>query len=263
LFNISVKRGDVVMGDVIVKPADADTPRQSFPERLMGIFISPTETFADVARKPDFLAPLVLLVLISVVGSEVFLHKIGMEPILKWAFEHSTRTANMSPDEMQGMLGKIVPFYTWMARGMGFVWAPLVVLLGAVVGLVTVNNIFGGQITFKTAFSISSYAYAVNIIYYLMVPIMVVFGDPEHYISNPQNPSPTSAGFFLNPLDISKPLLALAGSLEIFTVWYMALLAVGSSVASARKVKVAPIFLTFFGLWIVVVLIKMGLATLG
>ena len=60
LFTISVKKGDVVMGDVIAKPADADTPAQSFPERLMGIFISPAETLADVARKPDFVAPLYL-----------------------------------------------------------------------------------------------------------------------------------------------------------------------------------------------------------
>ena len=251
------------MGDVVLEPVDPEPPPQSFPERLLGIFISPAETFADVARKPDFVAPLVLLVLITVVGTEVFLHKIGMEPILKWALEHGSRTANMSPEEIQGMVGKIVPYYTWTVRVVGFVWAPLVVLLGAVVGLVTVDYIFGGKITFKTAFSISSYAYAVHVIYYLIAPIMVVFGDPEHYISNPQNPTPTSAGFFLNPLDTSKPLLALAGSLEVFTVWNMALLAVGFSEASGRKVKVAPIFFTFFGLWIVVVLIKMGLATLG
>lgn len=251
------------MGDAAVKPADGDTPAQSFPERLMGIFISPAETLADVARKPDFIVPIVLLVLIGVAGTEVFLHKIGMEPIIKWAMEHSSRTANMSPDQLQEMVGKMIPYYTWTARVAGFVWVPLVVLVGATVGFVAVKSIFGGQITFKTAFSISSYAYAVNIIYYLMVPTMVVFGDAEHYISNPQNPAPTSVGFFLNPLDTSKPLLALAGSLEIFTVWNMVLLAVGFSVASGRKAKVVPVFFTFFGLWIVMVLIKMGLATLG
>jgi ABC-type multidrug transport system fused ATPase/permease subunit len=251
------------MGDAVVKPADADTPAQSFPERLLGVFISPAETFADVARKPDFILPLVLLVLIGVVATEVFLHKIGMEPVLRWAFEHSSRTANISPEQAQELLGKMVPYYTWTARVFEILWVPLVVVVGAVIGLVTVNSIFGGRITFKTAFSISSYAYTVNIIHSLIALTMTLFGDPEHLISNPQNPAPTSAGFFMNPLDTSKPLLALGGSLELFTLWNMALLAVGFSVASGRKAKATPVFLIIIGLWTVMVLIKMGLSTLG
>jgi ABC-type multidrug transport system fused ATPase/permease subunit len=251
------------MGDAAVKPADAETPAQSFPQRLLGVFISPTETFADVARKPDFVLPLVLLVLLEVAGVELFLHKIGMEPILKWALEHSTRTANMAPDQIQGLVEKMVPYYAWMARVFGILWIPLVVLVGAVVGLVTVNSIFGGRITFKVAFSISTYAYTVNIIHSLIALTMTMFGDTEHFISNPQNPTPTSAGFFLNPVDTSKPVLALAGSLEIFTLWNMALLAVGLSVASGRKAKVTPVFFIILGLWIVMVLIKTGLATFG
>jgi hypothetical protein len=248
------------MDDAIARPPEADNPAQSFPERLMGIFISPGETFADVVRRPGFVAPLVLLILINVASTELFLHKIGIEPVLRWGLEHSSRVAQ---DQIPALVEKMIPFYTWMARIVGPVWPPLVALVAAVIGLIAVNNIFGGRISFRTAFSISSYAYAVNIIYYLLVPTMVLFGDPEHYISNPQNAVPTSAGFFMNPLDTSKPLLALAGSVEIFTIWYMALLAVGFSVASGRKVKPVPIFFTFFGLWIVMVLIKMGLSSLG
>jgi hypothetical protein len=251
------------MGDAVVKPADAETPALSFPQRLLGVFISPAETFADVARKPDFVLPLVLLVLLGVAGAEVFLHKIGMEPILKWALEHSSRTANMGPDQIQGLVEKMVPYYSWMARVFGVIWAPLVMLVGAVVGLVAVNSIFGGQITFKTAFSTSCYAYAVNIVYDLIALAMTLFGDPEHFIGNPQNPTPTSLGFFLNPVETSKPLLALGGSLEVFTIWNLGLLALGFSVGSGRKAKAVPLFFTFFGLWVVLVLIKMGLATLG
>jgi len=251
------------MGDAVAMPPEAETPAQSFPQRLLGIFISPAETFADVARKPSFLAPIVLLVLLAVAGTEVFLRKIGFEPVLKWGFEHSTRASNMSPEQMQDMIGKMIPYYNWGTRVVGPLWVPLVVLLGAAIGLVIVNNILGGQIKFKTAFGIASYAYAVNIVHSLMVPIMILFGDPDHYISNPTNPTPTSVGFFLNPVETSKPLMALASSFEIFTLWNLALLAVGLSVASGRKVKVTPIFLTYFGLWMVWVLIKTGLATLG
>jgi hypothetical protein len=93
--------------------------------------------------------------------------------------------------------------------------------------------------------------------------LMVLLGDPEYFVSNPQNPTPTHVGFFLNPLDTSKPLLALGGSLEGFSFWYMVLLGVGFSEVSGRRVKSLPIFLIFLGLWMIVVLIKMGLAALG
>jgi hypothetical protein len=251
------------MGDVVAKPPEADTPAQSFPERLMGIFISPVETLADVARKPDFILPLVLLVVMAVAGTEVFLHKIGIEPVLRWAYEHSSRTANMSPEQLQAMLERAVPITIWTTRVGAFLWIPFVVLLGAVIGLVSVNGIFGARITFKTAFSVSSYAYAVNIIYSLIALTMTLFGDPDHFISNPQNPTPTSVGFFLNPNDVRKPLLALGSSVEIFTIWNIALLALGCSVASGRKAKTVPLFFTFLGLWIVKVLIVMGLSSLG
>jgi len=251
------------MGDAVMKPAEAETPALSFPERLIGVFISPGETFADVARKPGFIAPLVSIILLAIAGTEVFLHKIGMEPVVRWAMEHSSRTANMPADQLEATLAKIVPFYNWMARVGGIVWPLLVVLVGALVGLIAVNSIFGGKIKFKTAFSISSYAYAVNIIYYLLAPIMIFFGDPDHYVSNPQNPAPTSVGFFLNPLSASKPLLTFAGAFELFTIWNLVLLAVGFSAASGRKAKPVPLFLVLSGLWMVKVLISAGLATLG
>ena len=88
------------MGDVIVKPADADTPAQSFPERLMGIFISPVETLADVARKPDFVAPLILGVLGAIAVTETMLWKIGMERIIRTSIEQSGRASSMSPEQM-------------------------------------------------------------------------------------------------------------------------------------------------------------------
>jgi hypothetical protein len=248
------------MGNAVVTPPEAETPALSFPERLIGVFISPGETFEDVARKPGFIAPLVLIILLAIAGTELFLHKIGMEPVVRWALEHNSR---VSADQIPAMVEKMTPYYVWIGRVAAIIWPPLVVLVAAVVGLVAVNNIFGRKITFKTAFAVSSYAYAVNIIYYLLAPCMVLFGDPEHYISNPANPTPTSVGFFLNPLNTSKPLLALASSLEIFTFWYMALLAIGFSVASGRKVKTLPLFFCYFGLWVVMVLIKMGLSSIG
>ena len=262
-FAADINTEEEIVSSPVSVPPEAESPPMSFPERFLGVFISPGPTFEDIARRPGFIAPLIIMVLLSIAGTETFLAKIGVEPVVRWAMEHSSRTSNMSPEQMEQVLGRIVPFQTVLAHIVGVLWVPFLALLVAVVGLVTLNTIFGCGITFKVAFSVPAYAYLVNIIYSLIGIVLVVFGAPEHLISNPQNLTPTSVGFFLNPLDTSKTLMALGSSLEGFSFWYMALLGVGFSQASGRKVKFTPLFLIFLGLWLFVALIKMGLATLG
>jgi len=262
-FAADINTEEEIVSSPVSAPPEAESPPMSFSERFLGVFISPGPTFRDIARRPDFILPLLVAVPLSVAGTEIFLAKIGIEPVLRWAFEHSSRTANMSPEQMQQLLARLVPFQTIVAHILGVMWMPVLTLLVAVIGLVTLNAIFGVGTNFKTALSVPAYAYLLNVVYYLMSILMVLLGDPEYFVSNPQNPTPTHVGFFLNPLDTSKPLLALGGSLEGFSFWYMVLLGVGFSEVSGRRVKSLPIFLIFLGLWMIVVLIKMGLAALG
>ena len=91
-----------------------------------------------------------------------------------------------------------------------------------------------------------------------MVLPMILFGDVEHF--NPNNPAPTNLGFFLNPLETSKPLLSLASSFDLFTIWFVILLGIGFSQATGGKVKARSVFLVYFGLWMVWVLGKVGWA---
>jgi hypothetical protein len=87
---------------------------------------------------------------------------------------------------------------------------------------------------------------------------IIFFGDPDRF--NPNNPMPTNPGFFMNPLETSKPLLAFAGSLDLFSFWFIALLGIGYSAASGGKVKAFSISALFFGCWLVFVLIRVGFA---
>jgi len=252
------------MSPLAMAPEAAENqPSKSFMERFIGVFISPGEAFADIARKPDFIVPLVVIVVLTLVGTELFLAKIGLEPIMRYALEHNSRTANLSADQMQQALATQLRIGTIFAHVGGLIQPPILCLIGALVGWVTVNNIFGGEIRFKTAFAIPCYANLISVVPAVMGILLVFFGDPDHFISNPSSPTPTSLGFFLNPEQTSKPLLSLAGSVDIFSLWYLALLGIGFSKASGKKAGTAATTACFIGIWLVWVLIKMGLATLG
>ena len=249
------------MGDAVVKPADADTPAQSFPERLLGIFISPAETLADVARKPGFVAPLIAIVVGAIAVTETMLWKIGMERIVRMGIEQSGRASSMSPDQIDQAVRQGAKIGGIFAHIGGVVIPPIFLLIVAGLGLLIVNLIFGAQTKFKTVFSLVCYAYLVSLLGSLMALAVILFGDPDHF--NPQNPLPSNVGFFLNPLEVSKPLYALASSADFITIWFLILLGVGLSEGTGRKVKPLSIFLVYAGFWLIWVLGKAGLAMIG
>jgi hypothetical protein len=246
------------MGNAAVNPADAEAPALSFPERLLGVFISPSETFADVARKPGFWAPLIVILLGALAVIETMIWKIGMERIVRMGIEQSSRASSMSPEQMDQAvrLGTKVGVIT--TQVFGVLGPPVVLLIIAGLGLLIVNTIFGAQAKFKTVFSIVCYANLVGLLGSLMGVAMILFGESEHF--NAQNPIPSNAGFFLNPHEVSKPLYALASSADIFTIWILVLLGVGLAEGTGRKAKPLPIFLVYTGFWMIWVLIKVGLS---
>jgi hypothetical protein len=245
------------MGDAVAMPPEAETPALSFPERLIGVFISPGETFADVARKPGFWAPLIVIVLGSMAVIESMVWKIGVERLVRMGIEQSSRASSMSPEQMDQAVTQGAKFAGIFMHVAGLLGAPIVLLIIAGVGILIVNVIFGAQSSFKTVFSLVCYADLVSLLGVIMAVAMIFFGDPDHF--NAENPIPGNVGFFLNQHEVSKPLYALASSADIFSIWLLILLGVALAKGTGGKVKPLPIFLVYAGIWILYVLGKVGL----
>ena len=244
--------------DVAMPPVE-EPPSKSFLQRIIGVFFSPGETFADVARKPDWIAPLALMTVVAIIGVEIFLNKIGLAPIVNWAIENSNREPKPTPEQ----LAPVIRFQTIAAHVGGVVGEAIVLLVVAALGLLIVNAILGGKISFKTAFAIACYANIVTVVRAVIGIVMTLAGGPDHLISNPTNPTPLSLGFFFDPVDTSKRLMSLGSSLDIVTFWFMALLGIGYSQATGKSVKTGSIFACFLGAWVLWTLVKLGLAGFG
>jgi hypothetical protein len=251
------------MSTAVTMPPVEEPRSKSFLQRFIGVFVSPGEAFADIVRKPGWIAPLVLLVIATVAMMETMLAKIGVAAIIRNSIAQSKQGAQMSPDQIQQAVDRGAGITAIIMHVTGFLAVPIVLLIIAGIGMLVVSGIFGGSVRFKTALSVTAYADLVSILGALMGIALILFGDPERF--NPQSPLPTNVGFFLDAQSTSKPLMALASSLDVFSLWFMALLGIGfakagSSEADRRTLKPMSVFLTFFGLWVILVLIKMGWA---
>jgi hypothetical protein len=246
-----------VAGSTVVQQQQ---PSMSFLSRVVGVFFSPGETFDDIARKPNILAPLIVGILATVAFSEVMLAKIGMERIIRAQLEQSGAAANMTPDQMEQRIAAGVKIGAIFTHLVGLFAVPIVLLIIAAVGLGIVNLIFGAKTRFSTAFSVTCYANMVGVLGTILGIVMMLFGDPEHFNANA--PVPTSLGFFLDQAHTSKALFALATSLDLFTFWFMAILGIGFAATTNGKVKSSSVFFTFLAVWALYVLAKVGLASI-
>lgn len=243
-------------------PSDVpqSVPAKPFLSRLIGVFIEPGETFDDIARKPGFIAPLILLVLVSLSVVETMLAKIGTYRIILESLRQSGRAANMDPAQLHQVVERTAGITSIGMQVSALFGAPVFLLLVAGFGLLVLNGFFGQHAKFKQVFSVTCYANLPSIVGGVMAVAIMFFGDPDAF--NARSPAPTNPGYFLNPLTTSHVVFAIASSLDVVVFWFMILLAMGLSRVAEKKVKAGSIFLTFLGVWALLVIAKVGFALL-
>ncbi len=67
-------------------PTEAAPKPNSF-QRIIGVFISPNDAFASIARQPDWVVPLVILLLFSMIGGIIFAQRVDFAAPVREGFE--------------------------------------------------------------------------------------------------------------------------------------------------------------------------------
>jgi hypothetical protein len=233
-----------------------DVPQTSAVGRMVGVIVSPKKTFSEIARRPTWAVPFVVLCLLSI-GAGIL---VGQKTDWRSFFEHqnskNSRFDTMSADQKENIVtqqlkfAKIAPFF-------GLVVIVILVFLLTLLYWGAFNLFFGAELGFTGSFGIVTYAFVPIAISSLLAIIVMLIKhagdvDPEHILAS-------SLSAFL-PEDAPHWLDALGQSLELFWLWMLALIAIGFSTANPKKIKPAGAFLTVFGIWFVWVAAKVVFA---
>jgi len=230
--------------------------------RLIGAIINPRPTFTDIARKPDWLVPLLLITLISIaltviMGQRVDWMQVAHQRIEKSHFA-STQIDKLPPAQQQAafnrqaMSGKISNYV------IGVIGTTLLALLlsGIYLGLF---NLAGAGVKFRQSFSLVTYGLLpLGIRALLGIPI-VLMKDPSAI--DPQNFVASNLGAFL-PSDAPLWQITLGNSFDLFVVWSIVIIAIAFSAANPKKVSFGKAFSIIFGVFVAFTLFFTGLAAL-
>jgi hypothetical protein len=247
--------------------------------RLIGTLLSPGETFADINRKPTWIAPMII-VLVTGLAASVFLEwrvKPDWERFFRTqvtkALERSGRT--VPPEQIDQQVAFQVKFAkTDFSSPLSILLTLLKLVLYVVFSCVVPAGVFAlglmfmqAKTTFKKILSVVSWSTAATgLVGALVFMASLMVRDPESLRDvNPTEITslvPTNLGVIL-PSDVSPAIASIAGSLDIFTIWLLILFTIGfATISGARNMSSSKTGKLVFGLWIVWVLIKAAGAAL-
>jgi hypothetical protein len=243
--------------DIAQSPTLPLPPPKSGLQRVAGVLFSPGETFSDIARKPDILIPLLLIIVVGFVSVILVAPHLDFDAMLSQQREMmKEKNPNMSEQDMER-----VERFQKGAMKAGPWFGPIIIVVMTVITagvLLLAFRLFGGEGSFMQAWSTVLYAWIPRVIQSIIVSIIVLARGKV----NPMEMDTvvkSNLGFLVD-IKEHPGLFSLLASIDLFTIWYIVLLIIGFAiVAKVSRAKSATIVLS---IWLLIILIKSGAAGL-
>jgi hypothetical protein len=234
-------------------PAPPSAPEMSELSRLVNVFFSPKDAFADIIRRPRWWVPVILLSLAATAFTVAFANRVGYEQVVRQAIEQSPQASNMTPAQMERAIATGAAVMEYFSYGGAVLSVTISVFVVSAVLLFLFDTILGADIRLKHMLGIVGYAFLPNVLSYLLALLVLYLKAPEDF--DIRNPLAFNAAIFLggSPLWVQNA----AASLDLFSFWIMALMAAGVHAAS-RKISWGKAFATILFPWALYVVLKGG-----
>jgi hypothetical protein len=240
---------------------EQQSPSTSLREagRLAGIFWEPRPVFQDLAARPRFWVPLIILTVLSVAYLVSYSRVVGFENMIRRQIEVNPRTAQLPPEQRERAMEMGLKIAVPMAYVSGVLAFAVSALVIAGILLGSVNLLGGAKVRYRQAFSITCYSFLPSGLATILAMVVMFMKDPADF--DLQHPLPLNLAAVLDKSAVGNFVYSLAGSLDLFSIWVMLLLALGFSTA-AGKMSFGKAFMLVVVPWAVFVLLKSSWAAL-
>ncbi len=210
--------------------------------RIVGIFSSPKETFESIDRKPTWLIPFIISIVVTVVLQFLILD-IGIADRMEMmrAQEMSAQQLEAAEAQMAGPM-----------RYIGIIAIPIVVLIiwAILAGILLFggNTIMGGESKFKKMLSMVAWTSLIGVVGGTLKTLLILSKGTAHGVVTSlaillPTPAPGQA----------TTLYRLLDRFDVFSIWNLVLWIIGISVIYKFKIKKSATFIII--LWAVYIVL--------
>jgi hypothetical protein len=248
-------------------PPPAPGPQDSTPEpqasispfgRVIGVFFSPKATFEDIVRKPSWILPASIILLLSLCGVAALNQHFNWREYMSQQMEKNSRTAQLPADQKEKQVEAGAKFAPIAAYVSALLLPILGILVISLVLMGAYNLMAGAGVNFSTSLAIVSHSLVPASIVGTFLFLLVLFLKPVGMFDL-ENPVATNLAVLL-PEDSAKWLVALAKNIDLLELWKLMLLAIGFAAFNPRKLKGGKSFTIVVSVFLIYVVIRVGLA---
>jgi len=227
-------------------PPDATPPSPGLLGRFIGVITSPRATFEAVARDPRWLGMAGLVLLVTLAPATWFqMTDIGRQAALDQAVRATEAFGITVTDQMYDQMAKATldapAWRTLLGMGIGALVSPVV--WAAIAGLLfALMTVMGGNARFKQVFAVTVHSSAVS-------ALGGLFATPINYLRETTT-GVTNLAVFFPMLPEGGFLARLLGTVDLFLVWWVLVLAIGLAVLYRRKT--AGVAIALFSIYAVI-----------
>jgi hypothetical protein len=240
------------MNNMATAAGSAPAPK-GLVARFIGVITSPRETFQNVAAHPKWLGMLVLTtILIAFFAALPMTTEAGRQATIDQQVQSMKsfgfEVTDQMYDQMERGAGRL-PYTTGISV---LVISPIIVVIVAGLLFAVFNAAMGGEASFKQVMSIVIHAGVIS-------TLSSIFSGTINYIRAVSGNASAAMGSVAN-LGALLPMLPeqsfighLLGTIDIFLVWWVVVLAIGLAVLYRRRTQ--PIAIGLLGVYAVIALI--------
>jgi hypothetical protein len=222
---------------------------QGLLSRIVGIVLSPRETFANVVAYPKVFGVLALITIVGCITIGGFLlTPVGQQAWLDQQVSQSQDWGRDVSDEQYAQMEKIAPMVGYITIGVMLFAIPIITLISAGILFAVFNAAMGGRASFKQLLAVVSHAGVISALGWIFVM-------PLNYLRETMS-SPTNLGALAPGLDEGSFIVHLLGTIDLFLIWWVVVLGIGLAVLYRRRTQ--PVVISLFVVYAVIALIIAG-----
>ena len=221
-------------------------PSDHLPGRLLGVIFSPKATFERIVARPRWFGALAVVVLVACGLMYAFLStEVGQTAMLDQNVRQQESFGMTVTPEQYAQMERMQPMMKYFVTGSQLVMMPIITMVLAGILFAVFNALLGGSATFKQVAAVVTHSGAITLLQQLFI-------TPLNYARGSMA-SATNLGVFVPFLDESNVIARFLGTIDLFIVWWLVVLAIGLGVLYRRRT--APIFWSFMGVYVVIALV--------
>ncbi len=238
--------GGVIMENEIQNSLAAEDNNAAigFLGKLGNIFANPGKTFQSLDSKPTWLAPLLIIILLSIISTQF-----TFPLIMQTQLESFRSNPDISPEQLETIERQFTDeqmLQKSLMIGGQAIGIPVVFLILSGIFYLLGTVLLGGDSTFKKVFSVFIWSSLISTLG-MIIKLPLVIAKSSVKIS-------LSPALILSPDHIGGKLHTLLSSFDFFTIWFLAVFATGFGII--YKFSKQKAFVSIGVLWAVWIIIS-------